>query len=317
LEEKNQQLEAIQAELETRVTERTRSLEQLTRDLQTEIAERKRAEKDRLTLIDKYLQAQKLETIGRLAAGTAHELNNPLSSILQNLQVARDRLQVKRPKHQKAAEQCDLDLSALHCFLQKEKIDEILGHVHDDGVRAAAIIENMLSFSRQDESKFVPHNVVKLLEETLQIMLNDYDHQSHYDFREIRIVKEYADNLPEFPCSGRKLQQALLHILKNGAQAMKATKQMQKRPPIFKLKVWADETSMQIKICDNGPGMSADVLKNIFEPFFTTQNIGQGIGLGLPISYFIIKEIHGGSMQVESTLGKGTCFAISLPLQED
>jgi len=314
LEEKNRQLELVQAELETRVRERTGALEQLTRDLQEEIAERKRSERDRLALVEKYLEAQKLETIGRLAAGTAHELNNPLSAILQNLQVARDRLQVVRPNHKETAEKCGLDLSALRCYLQREKIDEILSNVRDGGVRAAAIVENLLSFSRKDESKFVPHNVVKLLEETVQILLNDFDHKSRYDFRDIQIEREYAENLPEVPCSGRKLQQAFLNILKNGAQALNSSGQMQGRIPHISLKVRADEASIIIEIGDNGPGISTDVMQYIFEPFFSTKHIGQGAGLGLAVANFIVSEVHDGRLTVVSTPEEGTCFTILLPL---
>ena len=317
LEEKNRQLALIQTELESRVKERTKSLEQLTRDLQAEIAERKQAEKDRLALIEKYLQAQKLETVGRLAAGTAHELNNPLSAILQNLQVARDRLQVKLPNHKQLAEQCGLDLEALSCYLQRQKIDEILDHVHQGGVRAASIVENMLSFSRKDESKFVPQNMVKLLEESLEMLLNDYDHKYHYDFRDIAIDKKYADNLPEVPCSGLKLHQVFLNILKNGAQAMLSSDLKLRRLPCFKLSIWADEDSIFIEICDNGPGMSTEAIENIFEPFFSPENGDRGTGLGLSVSYYIITEIHSGGMNVSSTEGEGTCFTITLPLHRD
>jgi len=111
-----------------------------------------------------------------------------------------------------------------------------------------------------------------------------------------------------------KLQQVFLNILKNGAQAMSSDR-MGERAPCFKLKARTEDRSLLIEICDNGPGIPADVLKNFFEPFFTIHPVDRGSGLELSVAYFIITEIHSGTMAVDSIQGEGACITIGLPLQ--
>ena len=130
------------------------------------------------------------------------------------------------------------------------------------------------------------------------------------------ILKKYEDSLPILPCEGAKIQQVLLNILRNGAQAMQ-TKSPDKNPApcfVFCLSVEKKTNMMKIEIKDNGPGMDEKTLKRIFEPFFTTKPPGIGTGLGLSVSYFIITENHQGSMDVKSIPGKGSTFTIRLPI---
>jgi signal transduction histidine kinase len=161
--------------------------------------------------------------------------------------------------------------------------------------------------------------LAELLDNTVQLASNDYDLKKHYDFREIEIVRRYDPDLPLVPCEKNKIQQVILNILKNGAQAMFQWAEEDRlkeegRKQVFVLRVYQSGSMARIEIQDNGPGMDEQTCKRVFEPFFTTKEVGQGTGLGLSVSYFIVTENHGGHMEVVSELGQGTTFIIDLPL---
>ncbi len=131
--------------------------------------------------------------------------------------------------------------------------------------------------------------------------------------QEIIIEKEYEPNLPEILCEGTKIQQVLLNILTNGAQAMAASPPGTQPKFIIRLSHDTQKRMLCMEIEDNGPGIELDVKKRIFEPFFTTKPVGVGTGLGLSVSYFIITKNHNGTLEVESQPGQGARFIIRLP----
>ncbi|MBU2510653.1 PAS domain S-box protein [bacterium] len=259
------------------------------------------------------IQSEKMTTVGGLATGMAHEINNPLAGILQTVQVLRNRLTTNLPKYEKLAQQSGTTIEAVRSYHQKlntfSKIEDIIAA----GRRAANIVNNMLTFSHKSEAYFVHHDVSELLDKTVEIAKSDYDLQADYDFKDVEIIREYEESVPKVPCSSGKIQQVFLNLLKNGVQEMKSNNPKTRKPQ-FILKVLAQDDNIRVEISDNGPGMTEEVRKRIFEPFYTTKTVGTGIGLGLSISYFIIKENHGGDMIVESSPGKGTKFIILLPL---
>jgi len=141
----------------------------------------------------------------------------------------------------------------------------------------------------------------------------DYDLKKQYDFKRIKIDRKYAGDLPAILCEGAKVQQVLLNILLNGAQAMQRTGT---KSPRFIIRTRCEEEQgmVRLEIEDNGSGMDEITRKRVFEPFFTTKPKGVGTGLGLSVSYFIITEDHGGEMAVESRPGSGAKFIIRLPV---
>ena len=178
-------------------------------------------------------------------------------------------------------------------------------------------MENMLSFARKTDQSISSHDPAALLDRILELASTDYDLKKQYDFKMITIKKEYESGLPLVPCEGAKIQQVLLNILRNGAQAMQENQSRQKNiAPAFILRLTNETESnmLRIEIEDNGPGMEESVRKRVFEPFFTTKPIGIGTGLGLSVSYFIVTENHGGTLDVVSEPGKGCTFIIRLPL---
>ncbi|MCP4154802.1 MAG: PAS domain-containing protein [bacterium] len=271
---------------------------------------------DQVYMEEMMIQSEKMLSVGGLAAGMAHEINNPLAGILQNVQVMRNRFKVTLPKNEKAAGECGTTIEAINAYMEKREIFAMIKAITESGNRARQIVDNMLSFSRKSQSIFMPHDLVTLLDQTIELASHDYDLKRKYDFRKIKIIRNYHKSMPEVECEASKIQQVLLNLLKNAAQAMAWDDKM-KEPPCFTLFIGPDENTgmARIEIKDNGPGMDENTRKRIFEPFFTTKEIGVGTGLGLSVSYFIITQNHRGTMTVESTPGKGTKFIIRLPIK--
>lgn len=269
---------------------------------------------DQVRLEELVIQSEKMASVGGLAAGMAHEINNPLAGILQNVQVIRQRLSDDFEKNHLAAEKQGVKLEQINGYLEERSILTALKAVGDSGKRASIIVSNMLSFSRKGASEKEMVDLSALLERTLELVSNDYDLRKKYDFRHIRIEREYQDNLPLVYCEPTKIQQVLLNLLKNSAQAM-----MDNPPedysPCLTLRLWHGEGEVGLEVEDNGPGLDEVTRKRVFEPFFTTKAVGEGTGLGLAISYFLVTEDHNGSMTVESAPGNGARFIIHLPLQ--
>ncbi len=267
---------------------------------------------ERVRLEEMMIQSEKMLSVGGLAAGMAHEINNPLAGILQNAAVLDNRLFGDLPANRQAAEAAGTTMTAIQHYLELRKLPIMLDNIRSSGKRAAAIVRNMLSFARKSDRSVSSHDLGTLLEQTIELAQTDYDMKKRYDFKQIHIVRAFDDTVPPVPCEGSKLQQVFLNILKNGAEAM-ADVVDPKAQPTFTLRVKDDGLWARVEIEDNGPGMDAKTRRRIFEPFFTTKPVGKGTGLGLSVSYFIITENHGGKMDVFSTDGEGTRFVIRLP----
>ncbi len=273
---------------------------------------------EHVRLEEVMIQSEKMLSVGGLAAGMAHEINNPLAGILQNTAVIKNRLEADIPANYKAAKKAGTDMAAIKTFMQSRDIFKMLENVKDAGIRAAEIVKDMLGFARKSEGKFSPCAMDKLLDETLKLACADYNLKKHFDFKNIVIIKEYDQNLPLVFCDKSKIQQVFFNILQNGAQAMGENKKNgQSDPSRFLFRIKQEKKSVIMEIEDNGPGMEEETAKRVFEPFFTTKPVGVGTGLGMSVSYFIITHTHKGSIKVESSPGNGTKFIITLPLKPE
>lgn len=276
-----------------------------------DITERKQTRQE---LEEIMIQSEKMIAIGGLAAGIAHELNNPLSGILQNIQVVLNRLTEPLPINERVAAECGITMEAVQRFVETRDILKMLEMVNNSGQQMAQIVEDMLSFSHTSQCHIFPcHDIRTLLTKTVELALHMYDRDGIYKFRQIEILQEYDPDLPEVPCEPTEIQQVVLNLLMNAAQAMTAQKTRTKAPTIV-LRTAQNDKMVQIEVEDNGPGMPENVRKRVFDPFFTTKDIGAGTGLGLSVSYFIITKNHGGTIRIESSPGKGTTCIICLPL---
>lgn len=274
---------------------------------------------DRVRIEEVMVQTEKMMSVGGLAAGMAHEINNPLAGIMQSAQVIQNRFLPGLEKNKGVAAQCGVTIEQIDCYQRSREIDKMLASILDSGTRAARIITNMLSFSRKSSSEFMFYDITDLLDKTLGLAANDYDLKKKFDFRNIEIVREYDHSVEQIRCDAGAIQQVFLNILKNAAQAMIAGDNQNGmispsfEKPTIVLRIYQDSENLYIDFKDSGAGMDKETAKRIFEPFFSTKDVGVGTGLGLSVSYFIIKENHQGSIEVKSAPGKGATFTVSLP----
>ncbi len=279
---------------------------------------------ERVRLEEVIIQNEKMMSVGNLAAGIAHELNNPLAGIMQSLQLMRTRFSDRLQKNVQVANACGTDIVAIQRYLQKRGISPLIDSAIDSGQRAADIVLNMLSFSRKNERDDQHNDLREILDKAVELAASNYNLKLQYDFRKILLVREFDDDLPTIACNRGQIQQVFLNLLNNGAQAMTERlrlweQQLGELPPemekaCFTLRLNKDEDMLRCEIVDNGCGMDKKTRMQIFEPFFTTKQ--SGTGLGLAICYFIVTENHLGRMSVDSAPGIGSRFSVELPLQQ-
>ena len=260
---------------------------------------------------DLMVQAEKMAMIGGLAAGMAHEINNPVGIIIQNLQNIERRLCDDLPANVEAAEQLGISLPLVRSYLEQRSILNLLAKMYHAGERTTKIVSNILQFSRKSDPERKLASLPDLIERAVELAANDYDLKKKYDFRNITILRDFAPDLPLVPLNATEVEQVIINILKNAAQAMA---EHRSHKPEIKITAACEDALAVIKVSDNGPGMEESTRKRIFEPFFTTKEVGVGTGLGLSVSYTLITQNHKGSFTVDSAPGEGALFVIKLPL---
>ncbi|MGK8940553.1 ATP-binding protein [Stutzerimonas stutzeri] len=266
----------------------------------------------RINMEEMMVQSEKMLSVGSLAAGMAHEINNPLGAILHNAQNIRRRLSPELERNREAAEETGVRLEAVNQYLQRREVPQLLDGIQQAGSRAAKIVSHMLSFSRMSNRQLADCQLPMLIDQALEIAGNDFALMDGFDFRSIEIVRDFDPQIDRVPCIANELEQVLLNLLKNAAQAIHQNQAQERGRIILRTRLnppWAE-----IQVEDNGGGIPENVRKRIFEPFFTTKEVGQGTGLGLSVSYFIITNNHQGQMEVQCQPGHGTTFTLRLPL---
>ncbi|MBC8019249.1 MAG: PAS domain S-box protein [Verrucomicrobia bacterium] len=257
-------------------------------------------------------QTEKMIMVGGLAAGMAHEINNPLGAIMQHAQNIERRVSPTIAANQRAADEVGVSLELVRAYLEKRGIFEFISHIRSAGVRASTIINNMLHFSRRSEARVETVDLASMLDRVLELAASDYDMKKVYDFRNIELVREYATDMPSITMT-MEMEQVVINILKNAAQAMSQVGMGQ--PPRITLRIWPAGDKAVIEIEDNGPGMDEATRLRAFEPFFSTKDVGVGTGLGLSVAYAIVTNGHNGTIDVLSQPGEGSNFIIKLPIQ--
>ncbi|MBN1676312.1 MAG: response regulator [Kiritimatiellae bacterium] len=310
-------------ELEHAVQERTAEL----------VAERDRARAMAEQLKDAYesLQAtqtqlimrEKLASVGQLAAGIAHELNNPVGFILNNFSALRKSVEVFTDllgayrglaACAEKAGACTSEIEALKAREKATSLDFILGDMRElfndtrEGIdRVTAILDAMRDFSRPDRKQELgPYKLNRGVETTLTIARNVYKYCAD--------VKLDLKPVREITASPNQVNQVLLNLIVNAAQAIGEQNRKQKGRIV--IRTYEEGPFVCCSVADDGPGIPKDIQAKIFDPFFTTKKPGKGTGLGLSISYDIARK-HGGELCLESEPGKGTCFVLKLPLSMD
>ncbi len=296
--------------LEAKVDERTHELQVSNDGLNKAMKELKDAE-------TQLVESEKMASLGQLTAGIAHEINNPINFVTSNVKPLNRDVRILLDAVDAIEQIANADASAaekqkkINAYKEeidydylKEEIDQLLSGIGEGASRTAEIVKGLRIFSRLDEDDLKKANINEGLESTLVITNNLLNNI-------IKIEKHYAD-LPLIECYPGKLNQVFLNIISNGIYAVRK-KFADAEGGLLTISTSFDDTSVFIKIADNGTGMDENTKKKLFEPFFTTKDVGEGTGLGLSIAYNTINK-HNGQIQVNSEIGKGTEFILILPL---
>lgn len=268
----------------------------------------------RIRIESMMIQNEKMMSLGELAAGMAHELNNPLSAILHGVQNIIRRTSDELPANFQAAEAAKITISQLKQYLQEREIFSFLEGIREAGERSARLVSNMLEFSHTSARDYAETDIVLLLEQCIQLAARAFELDTPEESLPLKIARQFAPDLPLVKCAPTEIQQVILNLLRNASQSFSSPGLGGNPAPQITLRAYQVHDDVCIEVEDNGCGMEESVRKHIFEPFFTTKEVGQGTGLGLSVTYFIITEHHDGSIEVESTPSKGSLFRIKLPL---
>lgn len=301
-------------EVERLVQERTKDLAEKERALNQSVLELKVSHKKLKETQDQLVHSKKLASIGQLAAGVAHEINNPLAFLCSNMEIL----------EQYSSQMCTVlknlrslngtstlqphDIEALfkgtnmaEVYYFTDDIKNVLKESNEGMDRIKSIVNQLRTFSRErDDDTVIPVRLDKLVENVLKIVKSDV-------LAKAELIKEYKLE-QEIPCEAQKLEQVFLNILTNALHAIPEQGRIE-------IKTYLKDAFGCVEIRDSGIGILPEELDKVFDPFFTTKPVGIGTGLGLSISYDIVKK-HGGNIEVESTPGKGTTFRVLLPVEE-
>ena len=271
---------------------------------------------DKFLMEEAIIQSEKVMSLGGMAAGMAHEINNPISAIVQNVQNIKRRIAPDLAINQLQAEKSGIELDHLNHYLTERKIHAFLDNISQSGIRASNLVTNMLQFSRESGVNMQPCLIVDVLEKAINIAITDDRLSDFKDNFDLNFDQDFA--APQALVAGvfSELEQVLLNLIKNAVFAIKERMLSLNDidEGIIHIHQYVLDNQCIISVVDNGIGMSAQTRKKIFEPFFTTKEVGAGTGLGLSVSYFIVCSHHNGQMQVESEFGHGCRFEITLPL---
>lgn len=267
---------------------------------------------------DRIVQSEKLASIGQLAAGVAHEINNPVGYVTSNLGTISEYIDSMKAVIQLYRKMANLNANeteqreALQKTITELEEEEDLDFILDDtdnvmsesmeGVhRVAEIVQNLKSFAREDSDARGPHNINDGIEAMIKMVWNELKYKCE-------MVREFG-SVPVVQCHKGQVNQVVMNMLVNASHAMPES------GGTITVGTSVVDGKLEIRIADDGSGIPEEVLPKIFDPFYTTKDVGKGTGLGLSISHGIIFD-HGGTIEVDSTVGQGTTFRIYLPLAE-
>jgi PAS domain S-box-containing protein len=290
----------------------------------TDLTERNKAQEEKKKIETQLLQSEKMASIGQLAAGVAHEINNPTGFVSSNLKTLsdyqNDMFGLIREYRKLTADLKETTATAEYPGSIPEQMERIVAlesevdidYILDDipnlikesqegTERIKKIVIGLKDFAHPGEQKLQYADINRNLDSTLNVVWNELKYKT-------KVIKDYGD-LPEVQCYPQQINQVFMNLLVNAAQAI------EKKGEI-KIATRALDGQVEIKIGDTGSGISKEDLSKIFDPFFTTKDVGKGTGLGLNVAYNIIKK-HKGSIDVESELGRGATFIIRLQVDLD
>jgi len=297
----------------TTLREMAQALELKNREVETKNSELEAAYAELKATQAKILQQEKMACIGQLAAGVAHEINNPIGFVASNLSsfdkyikrltefIGLQTKIIETSAPGEAMEQQRQYRQALKVDYSLEDVAQLLVESVDGVDRVRKIVQDLKSFSRVDEADYKLADVNACMESTINIVWNELKYKA-------TLSKEYG-SLPLTKCFPQQLNQVFMNLLVNAVQAIEDQ-------GTIAIKTWCEDGSIYATVTDTGSGILPEHLERIFEPFFTTKEVGKGTGLGLSITYDIVKK-HGGEITVQNRPGKGTTFSVHIPVKND
>jgi len=309
-------LATINQELEYRVADRTQELNHKNQSLNDTLEELHQIQ-------TQLIQSEKMSGLEQMVAGIAHEINNPVNFIHGNLKHLNDHLS-EMVDIVKSYQQHSLEPNpALEAALEDTDFEfaqqdtrKILSSMKTGTARISEIVRSLRNFSRLDESDMKLADINEGLESTLLILQHRLSQPDKGN--RIQIIRDYNHDIPLVECFPGLLNQAVMNILNNSIDAVEEqfAQSPEGEPPTITLRTDVVENWAQISISDNGNGIPTTVQGKVFDPFFTTKPVGQGTGMGLPISYQIITKKHSGKLTFDSAVGQGTEFLLKIPLKQ-
>jgi two-component system NtrC family sensor kinase len=259
-------------------------INQFTQNLEGKVEERTQQLK---AAHQKLLQSDRLASLGQLSASVAHEINNPVSGVL-NLSMLMQRM----------LKEDGIPPGRLPEFRK------YLGQVVSETTRVGRIVSDLLAFSRRSKPQRAPADLNKIVRRTVSLA------QHKMKLLNVQLETSLLESLPAVPCDPSQIQQVVLNLILNAAEATQSKSERR-----VLVSTQSADGAVQLVVADDGEGIPPENLAKIFHPFFTTKSEGKGVGLGLAVSYGIV-EAHGGEIEVKSTVGEGTTFTVSLPLEQ-
>jgi signal transduction histidine kinase len=245
------------------------------------------------------VQSEKMASLGELVAGVAHELNTPMGAIKSNTQIAGNALTLVQNS---LDSYCDSDANKKKHLLKVVRQLETMNQVNQGATqRMIKIVDSLCSFARLDEAEWKSTDVHLGIDDTLTLI-------QHKLSGRVRVIKEYG-NLPMITCYPRQLNQVFMILLANAVEAIEGEGEI-------RIRTYTEDRNAIIKITDTGKGFPPELRWRVFDPGFTTKGVGVGTGLGLSICYQIVTK-HRGSIEVDSQLGSGSTFTVTVPVHQD
>lgn len=279
---------------------------------------------ERLLLEKQLNQAQKLESIGQLAAGIAHEINTPTQYVIDNTSFLESSFTGIAPviRQCQALIACNdgelktSELEQLQALIEQADVDFLLEEIPMalsqslEGLhRISTIVKAMKSFSHPSKGEMQLTSLAEAIDTTITVARNEWRYIAE-------LTTHFDENIPKINCVRDELNQVFLNIIVNAAHAIEEkAKTRDSYKGEIKISTYQNDKFVIIEICDNGAGMTEEVQARIFDPFYTTKDVGKGTGQGLSLAYSVIVERHQGKIDVNSILGEGSTFIISLPIR--
>lgn len=306
------------------IRDQVHTLQETEENLQQQIQERCEAQAESERLYQKLMQSQKLESIGQLAAGIAHEINTPSQYVSDNSIFLKEAFESLKQINElngllvdqikcsgdtcSCVQKIEAKMTELDSNFLWDEIPQAIDQVQDGIRRVSEIVKSMQQFAHPGNGEKIPFDMNKAVQNALTISRNEWKYIA-------QVKMELAECLPEIPVFPGEVNQVILNMIINASHAIAQRQEGElNHKGWLTLRTQSADGHVQIQIQDNGAGIPQEIQNRIFDPFFTTKPVGKGTGQGLALAYSCVYEKHQGSIEVQSTVGQGTTFTINLPL---